>query len=214
MPVFNKHKNPPADAIYIGRGSAYGNPFVMGQHGDRQTVVKLFSDLLDKNLAEGKIHPDQIKALHGKNLVCFCAPLACHGDVLLAKAKELMEQSMNEFKLIVAGGRDFNDRHTMWNELLRLSETEYKTRAISIVNGMARGADLLGREFAVTNNVKFYDMPADWGKYGKAAGFRRNGDMALFADGLLAFWDGQSKGTAHMIETMQKMNKPTHVVMY
>ena len=56
--------------------------------------------------------------------------------------------------------------------------------------------------------------PAQWDKYGKRAGYRRNEQMAEVADGLIAFWDGQSKGTKHMIDIMTEKNLPTKVVRY
>jgi len=58
---------------------------------------------------------------------------------------------------------------------------------------------------------KFY---AAWNTHGKAAGFLRNADMARVADRLIAFWDGSSRGTAHMIQTMEKMGKPVRIFRY
>lgn len=84
--VFNKHhKNAPIDAIYIGRGSPWGNPFVIGVHGNRDQVIQQYHALVHSdpaNLATIK------RELKGKHLVCFCAPKPCHGDVLLRIANE------------------------------------------------------------------------------------------------------------------------------
>jgi len=122
---------------------------------------------------------------------------------------------MNEFKLIVAGGRDFADYDKMVDEILKLCQHgEYKDKAVSIVSGMAPGADTLAVDFTKDYGVVLHPMPANWTKFKKAAGFRRNAEMAQFADGLLAFWDGVSPGTKHMIDTMKKLCKPVHVVMY
>lgn len=70
----------PANAVRIDRMTKWGNPFVIGQHGDRATVVKRYEDRL-------AARPDLLmaleKELRGKDLVCWCAPQACHGDVLL-----------------------------------------------------------------------------------------------------------------------------------
>lgn len=79
--VFNKHHiNNPSNAVYIGRGSKWGNPFIINQHGNRAEVIAKYRDYLNE-------HPELIAAaqieLVGKNLICFCAPLACHGDILL-----------------------------------------------------------------------------------------------------------------------------------
>ena len=122
---------------------------------------------------------------------------------------------MKEFKLIIAGGRDFVDSKKMHLALdLLANHGDLKEYAVSIVTGMARGADMLGREFALAFNIKRYEFPADWNQYGKAAGFIRNKQMGDFADGLLAFWDGESRGTKQMIEYMQSLNKPVHIVRY
>ena len=120
---------------------------------------------------------------------------------------------MKEFKLIVAGGRDFADYDLLSKVILDLAHGEYADYALSIVSGMARGADTLGYMFAVKHNVVVYQYPADWNKYGKSAGYMRNRDMGLFADGLLAFWSG-SKGTHHMIKYMGTLGKPVHIVNY
>jgi hypothetical protein len=73
--VLNKHAGPtPASAVYIGRGSKWGNPFRIGEHGDRATVIARHEAWLR----------DQHHLL--RDLVCFCAPAACHGDLLLKLA--------------------------------------------------------------------------------------------------------------------------------
>lgn len=70
----------PAGAVYVGRPSRFGNPFVIGRHGDRAEVVARFEASLMTNpelLAAAKAE------LRGKDLVCWCAPEVCHADVLL-----------------------------------------------------------------------------------------------------------------------------------
>lgn len=121
-----------------------------------------------------------------------------------------------DFKLIVAGGRDFTDWKKMEEEILKLCEHVGALAVcnVSIVSGMARGADILAVDFAKRYNVVLHEYPANWDKYGKGAGFKRNEQMAFFSDGLLAFWDGESRGTKHMIETMEKADKPVWIVRY
>jgi len=72
------HGTAPSGAVYIGRGSPYGNPFVIGKDGDREEVIKKFEDNVLPHL--------DVSELRGKDLVCFCAPKACHGDSILRKA--------------------------------------------------------------------------------------------------------------------------------
>ena len=121
---------------------------------------------------------------------------------------------MKEFKLIVAGGRDFNDAALMARVLIDWADIDYADSAISIVSGMARGADALGYQFATTNGVRVYEFPAHWDDFGKRAGVIRNKQMGDFADGLLAFWDGQSSGTDHMIKYMRSLSKVVHIIRY
>lgn len=121
---------------------------------------------------------------------------------------------MEEFKLIVAGGRDFNDSELLAKCLCELSDGIYADKAISIVSGMAKGADSLGYLFAIQRNVVKYQFPADWNQYGKSAGMICNKQMGDFADGLLAFWDGKSRGTKQMIEYMRSLGKPVHIINY
>lgn len=119
-----------------------------------------------------------------------------------------------EFKLIVAGGRTFNDYQRMETKLIELAENEYKNHAISIVSGMARGADALAVRFAHEYNVQLYSFPADWDGLGMSAGYERNKQMAQFADGLLAFWDKRSRGTRHMIRLAEHYGIDVHVEFY
>jgi hypothetical protein len=121
---------------------------------------------------------------------------------------------MDEYKLIVAGGRDFDDYEALCYTLNALATAEFPDKSISIVSGMARGADALGYMFAHKNNIKVYEFPAQWTRYGKSAGFRRNTEMGNFADALIVFWDGESKGTKHMLDYMQQLNKPVYIIKY
>jgi Domain of unknown function (DUF4326) len=86
--VLNKRKSGiPAGAIYIGRGSKWGNPFRIGPDGDRATVIAKHDHWLrDQHHLLRAL--DDLRGLH---LVCFCAPLACHGDLLLRLANASRE---------------------------------------------------------------------------------------------------------------------------
>lgn len=81
--VHNIRRPVPPYAVYIGRGSAWGNPFVIGRHGDRDTVC----DRYEREILPGL----DLTPLRGKHLVCHCSPLRCHGDAIrraLAAAQE------------------------------------------------------------------------------------------------------------------------------
>lgn len=114
-------------------------------------------------------------------------------------------------RVIIAGGRDFND-------YLMLCETcDYMLQNhtdITIVSGAAKGADKLGEKYASERGYQIDSHPADWDRYGRAAGFRRNEEMAQCSDALIAFWDGTSKGTQHMINLAEKHNLKVKVKKY
>lgn len=102
-------------------------------------------------------------------------------------------------RTIIAGSRTVTD--------IRMIEEAVAESVINItevVCGGARGADELGRQWAVKNNIPVKMYPAKWDEYGKSAGYKRNVEMAGNADALIAIWDGESKGTKHMIDTANK----------
>ena len=74
----------PRGAVYIGRPSIWGNPFVIGKDGSRDDVIAKYETWL---LGNRKL-VDQLAALAGKDLVCWCAPARCHGDVLVRLANK------------------------------------------------------------------------------------------------------------------------------
>lgn len=112
-------------------------------------------------------------------------------------------------KVIIAGGRDFDNydylSETMKNLNIIVSE---------VVCGGARGADSLGEKWAQINGIPVKYFPADWDGLGNYAGHARNRQMAEYADFLVAFWDGKSKGTQNMISTMQQLGKHGKVMRY
>lgn len=121
------------------------------------------------------------------------------------------QKMTNELRIIVAGSRSFND-FTMMNETLNDIIENYTTncdtiKSIRIISGNAKGADRLGEEYARLHGYELSIFPAKWDELGKNAGYIRNEQMAQFATEditstpvLVAFWDGESKGTKHMID--------------
>lgn len=102
-------------------------------------------------------------------------------------------------KVIVAGGRDFipNEGHEEW-----LISTLKLMKATHVVCGMARGADIFGLQIAEKMGLSVLKYPADWDKYGKSAGYKRNEQMAKVADACILFPGG--KGTGHMSDIARK----------
>lgn len=77
-----------------------------------------------------------------------------------------------------------------------------------IVSGGARGVDSMAERYALEHNIELVVFPADWDRYGKSAGYRRNVDIVNAAEHVIAFWDFQSKGTKHSLNLAQQANKP------
>lgn len=77
--------------------------------------------------------------------------------------------------------------------------SQFADREITVVSGGAHGADAIGEQYAKDRGYHVDRMTANWSKYGKGAGYVRNQEMADSSDALIAFWDGKSKGTQHMI---------------
>lgn len=68
--------------VYIGRPSRWGNPFPMKHESERADVIERYRRWLHEQILAGRITLDELRALDGKTLGCYCAPKACHGDVL------------------------------------------------------------------------------------------------------------------------------------
>jgi len=98
-------------------------------------------------------------------------------------------------KLIIAGGRNYQLAQEDYAMLDKLHITE-------VISGGCSGADRCGERYAISRNLPVKKFPADWGKYGKAAGPIRNNEMAIYADAVALFPGG--KGTASMYRCATK----------
>ena len=106
-------------------------------------------------------------------------------------------------KVIVAGSRSITD-YAAVEEAIKKSGYNITC----VISGTAKGVDKLGEAWAAQNNVAVIRCPADWETYHKAAGPIRNAYMATLADAAVIVYDGHSRGTAHMMECMDKVKKP------
>lgn len=80
----NDPDRPQGHGVYVGRGTKWGNPFLIGRDGDRLDVVARYRCyLVERNF---DLQHDAIRELRGQDLVCHCHPRACHADVLLEVA--------------------------------------------------------------------------------------------------------------------------------
>ena len=121
---------------------------------------------------------------------------------------------MNEYKVIIAGGRHFNDYELLKEKCDYYLQNKIREGRVVIVSGHATGADSLGERYAQERGLECEQYPADRKTHGRAAGPIRNAQMAEVADALIAFWDGQSRGTSSMINLAKSKGLKVAVVRY
>jgi len=112
-------------------------------------------------------------------------------------------------KVIIAGSRGILDYSVVCSII---DDFDLFDSITEVVSGGALGVDRLGEEWAGANDRPARLFPADWKTYGKGAGYKRNQEMAEYAEALLAIWDGESKGTGHMIDIARREGLLVEVV--
>ena len=116
--------------------------------------------------------------------------------------------------LCICGSRSFADYGLLCRSI-DAALVEWDPSDISqVVHGGALGADRLGGRWARERGLRVAELVPDWRRHGKTAGYFRNAGMVLLADYLIAFWDGQSKGTAHSIQLAREKGIPLAVVRF
>ena len=215
-------------SLFTNDRGYFVNGFVARKIGQRVALPKDWNvqrvDVMYELLCDKFLHNDKMRAalrdLKDKMIVednewgdtfwgqCNGEGYNMLGRLLMDIRKDIRKADFKR-NVIVAGTRTFNDYELMCRKLDFLFEACTPT----IVCGEARGADTLGKKYAEENGYKVLSFPADWSK-GKNAGYVRNEKMAKVADALIAFWDGKSAGTKHMIETMKKLGKQVRIVKY
>lgn len=120
-----------------------------------------------------------------------------------------------ERRLLVCGSRNITDKDWIYSQIESYWYEHLACYSDPImIEGAARGVDLIAKTYAVENNWKIEEYPAEWDKYGKSAGYIRNDIMVKKADEVLILWDRESKGTKHDIDLCKKYNKPHKIVIY
>lgn len=118
--------------------------------------------------------------------------------------------------IIVCGSRDFDD----FELLSKVLDAELQKHTNpQIISGGTRGADRLAILYGNRTRTPLHIFFADWDAHGKAAGFIRNAKMLDFATSegnasVIAFWDGKSRGTEHMINIAMKKNVPVRIITF
>lgn len=110
-------------------------------------------------------------------------------------------------KLLICGSRCIDNFEHVYDCINQIVMQEYSGLITEIIEGGAKGVDNIAAIYAKEHYISLRDMPADWKKYGKKAGFIRNKEMVDLCDYGIAIWDGYSKGTKHTIDLLKKQNK-------
>jgi len=109
-------------------------------------------------------------------------------------------------KTIIAGSRSIRNLKTVIEAVEKSG-----FQITEVVSGNAQGLDRLGEIYASQHKIKCSLFPANWDLHGKSAGYKRNVEMAEYADALIAVWDGVSPGTKHMINIATKLGLKVYV---
>lgn len=111
--------------------------------------------------------------------------------------------------IVICGSRKFNDFKRFKFEMDDILQDKEE---VILVSGGAKGADSMAENYADRYGYEFYEIPADWNQHGKKAGMLRNIQMLEIAHMVVAFWDGRSKGTKHMVDQCKKRNIQIQVI--
>lgn len=207
----------------FGGSHAYGTNTPDSDIDVRGCALNSRTDILGRTNFEQVIDNATDTTIYSFNklihLLSDCNPntielLGCKSEqyVFFNDIGRMMVEQRDMFRVIIAGGRDYNNYAQLERAMDRLLSNI--TDEIVIVCGMARGADTLGEQYGKQRGYRINYFPADWKTFGKSAGYIRNQEMAENADALVAFWDGKSRGTASMIDLAHRYNLRVRIVRY
>lgn len=115
-------------------------------------------------------------------------------------------------KIVVGGCRDFFDYSTVSAHLDALLKTHDPNDTVTFLSGHCSGVDQLTEQYARERGYSLLLFPAEWKRYGRAAGPMCNQAMVEKSDQVVAFWDGKSRGTKSLIQYAQKLQKPLVII--
>ena len=115
-------------------------------------------------------------------------------------------------RLLVAGSRGFTDYDEVAHVLSNASHCLDRPVTL-VISGGARGVDRHAEWWAFEWNYPMKVMPAEWDRYGKSAGYRRNVEMVEECDAAIVLWDGESRGTKHTMDLLAAKGIPRVIVV-
>lgn len=111
----------------------------------------------------------------------------------------------------IVGSRKFNDEKLLFDTLNKFHD---RYPVGKVITGGAKGADKLAEKWADSCNIQCDIYLPEWERYGKSAGIIRNARIVAESDGVIAFWDGESKGTKNSIERAEKDDKLLDIIRF
>lgn len=132
----------------------------------------------------------------------------------MEKFVKRVERKGYKMNICIAGSRNITEKSIISNAIFTGIDniTTYKDKDnLVFVLGGAKGVDSIAEEVVKSFNYSIIKILPDWNKYGKRAGYLRNAEMIKISDGLIAIWDGISKGTKHTIDLAREKQIPIFV---
>lgn len=117
-----------------------------------------------------------------------------------------------DVRLIIAGSRGYSDYH-FFSQVISTVYAMLNQPVLFISGAAKSGGDALILDWCKEQEILCAKFPADWDKNGKSAGYIRNAEMAEVGTHLIAFWDGVSKGTKHMIDLAKQKGLAVQVIL-
>jgi Domain of unknown function (DUF4326)/YspA, cpYpsA-related SLOG family len=201
------------DCIWCCRSTIFGNPYEIGKDGTREQVIERFK-LWFAHLLKDKKFVNELEKLRDRKVGCFCKKEeSCHVDIIVDYLNNNPKKENIKKNLAVIGSRNFNDKDWVFRILDKNRE---KIKCI-VSGGCKNSADEISHDWAKKTGVPILIYYAAWhdtedGIVDKSAGFKRNYYIINESDGVLAFWDMKSRGTANSLEIAKQLGKPVKII--
>lgn len=157
---------------------------------------------------------DLYSAVHYKNR---CAVLLNRVEWISVKDTVDVDVPVYDYRIVIAGGRDFDNYEAMaqWLDGLFYRISKSKRKSIQIVSGTAKGVDRLGERYAIERGYAIKRFPADWnGPHKRGAGHVRNAEMADYGNYLCLVWNLKSKGSGGMLKLAERKKLNIRIMIY
>jgi len=205
MQLLNKYKSSLAEqaqATYIGRGSPLGNPYVIGTHGTREEVIKMYRTwLINKIISRDPGIEVAIRSLKPNgSLLCFCVPQPCHGEVI------------SEYHEVLFSKEDYEAGLAAFKEIYSKERILYRPEddGVTHINVYSKGKTEIGRQLSNFANVPF-EHP-QYGHFSSIEGFWYWLSLGKVRNDFRSLYGFKAKETGKIVrEEVKKLGKVPHV---